>query len=512
MLSNNSDITDISLANNKLEDEDLGKILESVKEMKAVTSLDISHNSGNRQTGSMLGEILKMRKESSLTSIDLSWNKVTHEGAISIVGGLRENMTLKSLNMSWNSLGDEAGKQLGVVLGEDKVLEFLDLSNCKLHVAMSEIAKGLEDNKCLHRLVLDNNYLGLYSGKALLRAIISQDKTKVADFNKCILVEDDFILSEIEQNWTGHYTLNCAKEGHQQIADFLAAKAQETEGNCWRNEMLNGIPFTFPWHCDHLPDKKWAPPQPKKKKKSKKAAAPAPMMLELDVISTEHPLEDDDYIEMFIFDHIVHVLENIASDVNRIQLVRMLSLACYFKTQQVERLIEMFPYRQERVSVAVYYYNRVVDYGDYIDMLLAALGPDVMQEIARRIGPARVFNEEEPDGHYRLVLSKKEDRELFTHLVELAAGDDAGEADWQKCCFAVKLNACEHRVGPEEGVLLPIFEEKLPEAEAAPPEEEPAPPVEGAPAAPPVIIVDGESDLIFKIPELGALEFDYVGA
>ena len=51
MLSNNSDITDISLANNKLEDEDLGKILESVKEMKAVTSLDISHNSGNRQTG-----------------------------------------------------------------------------------------------------------------------------------------------------------------------------------------------------------------------------------------------------------------------------------------------------------------------------------------------------------------------------------------------------------------------------------------------------------------------------
>ena len=61
----------------------------------------------------MVGEILKMRKESSLTSLDLSWNKITHEGAISIVGGLRENMTLKSLNMSWNSLGDEASKQLG---------------------------------------------------------------------------------------------------------------------------------------------------------------------------------------------------------------------------------------------------------------------------------------------------------------------------------------------------------------------------------------------------------------
>lgn len=512
MLSNNSCITDLSLANNKLEDEDLGRILESVKDMQKITALDISHNSGNRETGKMLGEILKSRNDSALTSLDLSWNKITHEGAISVVTGLAANMVLKSLNLSWNSLGDEAGKQLGIVIGEDKVLEFLDVSNCKLHVAMSEIAKGLEDNRCLHRLVLDNNYLGLYSGKALLRAIITQDKTKVADFNKCILVPDDFILSEIEQNWTGHYTLDCGKPGHQEIVEFLAAKAQATEGNCWRNEMINGVPFTFPWHCDHLPDKKWAPPQPKKKKKkSKKATAPAPMVLELDVISTEHPHEDDDYIEMFIFDHVVQVLEDIASDVNRIQLVRMLSLACYFKTQQVERLIEMFPYRQERVNVAVYFYNRVVDYTDYIDMLLAALGPDVMQEIARRIGPARVFNEEEPDGHYRLVMSKKEDRELFVHLVELAAGDDAGEADWQKCCFAVKLNACEHRVGPE-GEALPIFEEKIPEAEAAPPEEEAPPPVEGAPAAPPVIIVDGEADLLFKIPELGALEIDYVGA
>ena len=51
MLSNNSDLTDISLANNKLEDEDLHDILESIKEMQAVTSLDISHNSGNRKTG-----------------------------------------------------------------------------------------------------------------------------------------------------------------------------------------------------------------------------------------------------------------------------------------------------------------------------------------------------------------------------------------------------------------------------------------------------------------------------
>ena len=67
-----------------------------------------------------------------------------------------------------------------------------------------------------------------------------------------------------------------------------------------------------------------------------------------------------------------------------------------------------------------------------------------------------MFNEEEPDGHYRLVLNKKEvsmleaalqycerpqvltldtrqDRDLFVHLIELAAGDS--EANVDKCCF-----------------------------------------------------------------------------
>jgi len=501
MLHNNSYVTELSLSNNKLDDQSLADILEAVKFMSTVVSLNLSHNHGNKETGVALRNMLSSGNEAVLTSLDLSWNKITHIGAIEICEGLKHNEILKVLHLSWNSLGDEAGRVLGRVLGEDKVLESLDLSNCKLLTpAMREIAQGLEENKTLHRLVLDKNYLGLYAGKALLRAIITQDKTKVANFDKCILVPDELILSEMEQNYTGHYTLDCTKESHLQIAEFLAEKAKITEGNCWRNEMMNGVPFSFPWYCDHLPDKKWMPPVPGKK-------GPSQVILELDVISTEHPAEDEESVEMFIFDYVVHVLEKIPSDVNRIQLVRMLSLACFFRTQQVERLIEIFPYRQERVNVAVYFYNRVIDHCDYVDMLLAALGPDMMQDVARRIGPARVFNEEEPDGHYRLMLSKKEDRELFVHLVELAAGDD-GEPDHSKCCFAKKLNATEHRVGPE-GELLPIFEEKI--EEAAPPEE-PEPLPEGAPVPPPKIEIDGESELMFQIPEQGILEFDYVGA
>lgn len=502
MLHNNSYITELSLADNKLDDQSLADILEAVKFMGTVQALNLSHNSGNKETGRALGDLLRAGTDAVLNTLDLSWNKITHVGAIQIAEGLVHNQILVRLDLSWNSLGDEAGKAIGNMLGQDKVLEYLELSNCKLTTpSMREIAEGLEKNKTLHRLVLDKNYLGLYAGKALLRAVILQDKTKVVEFDKCILVPDELILSEIEQNYTGHYTLDCSKEAHLQIIDFLAEKAKSTEGNCWRNEMLNAVPFSFPWHCEHLPDKTWKPPVPGGKK------GPTSVILEMDVISTEHPNEDEESVEMFIFDYVVMVLEKIPSDVNRIQLVQMLSLACYFRTQQVERLIEMFPFRQERVNVAVYFYNRVVDHADYIDMLLASLGPDVMQDVARVIGPARVFNEEEPDGHYRLVLSKKEDRELFVHLVELAAGDDA-EPDHKKCCFATKLNACEHRVGPE-GEILPIFEEKI-EPDGPPPEEEP--PAPDAVALPPKIEVDGEAEFMFQVPELGILEFDYVGA
>merc|ERR1719231_960502 len=85
-----------------------------------------------------------------------------------------------------------------------------------------------------------------------------------------------------------------------------------------------------------------------------------------------------------------------------------------------------------------------------------------MQDVARRLGPAKVFNEEEPDGHYRLMLDKKEDRDLFVHLIELAAGESEPNVD--KCCFQVRLNACTRRPVPQEdGTILQmdIFEDKI---------------------------------------------------
>merc|ERR1711871_83154 len=102
----------------------------------------------------------------------------------------------------------------------------------------------------------------------------------------------------------------------------------------------------------------------------------------------------------------------------------------------------------------------------------------------------------------RLILDKKEDRDLFVHLIELAAGESEPSVD--KCCFQVRLNACTKR---------PVKDE-----DGAPKEEEPAPEDPNAPPAPPKIesisTTGGlnEADLPFKIPEGGILEFDYVGA
>jgi len=312
----------------------------------------------------------------------------------------------------------------------------------------------------------------------------------------------------LEQNITGHYSLNLKTENHRLIAERLSELAQQTEGNAWRNEMVNAVPFSFPWHCNHFPEKKWPIPTP-----GKKDAKDKPLTLELDVISSMHPEESEESIEMFIFDHVLQILAQIPADASRIALVRMLSLSCFFRCQQVERIIELFPYREERVNVAIYFFNRVIDHGEYMDTLISTLGIDQMQDVSRRLGPARVFNEEEPDGHYRLILNKKEDRQLFVHLIELAAGES--DPDPSKCCFAVKLNATTHRVGvgEQEGQKLPIFEDKIEDEEGLEklPEEEVVLP-EGAPPPPPVIKVDGEEELPFKIPEMGILEFDYVGA
>jgi len=526
-LRESGSLTELSLANNKIEDQDLADIIDAVKEAGYITKLDLSRNKGDEKLGEALA-VLIGSKESGVEEVDVSWNKLSHKGALALANGMKDNKKLKKLNISWNSIGNEAGKTFGEVIKKDAVLEVLDLGNCKLETpAITIIAHGLAENKTLSKLILENNYLGLYSGKALLRAIILQDKTKVAEFHKCILSKDELILSEVEQNLTGHYVLNLkapplgdgTPHPHLQIADRLREGSMATDGNAWRNEMVNAVPFCFPWHCKHFvsedPKKhqKWPIPEP-----GKKDPKDRPLRLELDYVSNEFPDESEESIEMFIFDHIIQILANIPADATRIALVQMLSLACFFRCQQVERIIELFPYREERVNVAVYFYNRVVDHGEYMDTLISALGNEQMQDVARRLGPAKVFNEEEPDGHYRLILNKKEDRDLFVHLIDLAAGESEPAVD--KCCFQVKLNACTKRPVPDpEGIIqmLDIFEDKIEDPDAAPPPEEVIDPA--APPKPPRIVSIAtkpgglnEDDLPFKIPEAGILEFDYVGA
>jgi len=445
LLRESGSITELSLASNKLEDGDLADIIEAIKDSGYIVDLDISRNRGDTLMGEAISDMVKST-DSVVETLDLSWNKLKHKGALALAEGMQENKVLRFLNISWNSIGEEAGKMFGRVIAEDKILEHLDLGNCMLETpSITVIAQGLEANKALNKLILDNNRIGLYAGKALLRAIIMQDKTKVADFHKCVLVEDELIASEVTQNLTGHYTLNLKlpdmpngdPHPHRQIAMILSEGAKTTDGNAWRSEMLNAVPFSFPWSCKHFVNEdpkqheKWPIPTPGKKDKDK------PLVLELDYVSSEMPAEEEESIEMFIFDHIIQILASIPADTSRIALVRMLSLACFFRCQQVERIIELFPYREERVNVAIYFYNRIIDHGEYMDMLISALGNEQMQDVARRLGPAKVFNEEEPDGHYRLVLNKKEDRDLFVHLIELAAGDS--EANVDKCCFQVQM-------------------------------------------------------------------------
>ena len=45
---------------------------------------------------------------------------------------------------------------------------------------------------------------------------------------------------------------------------------------------------------------------------------------------------------------------------------------------QVERIIELFPYREERVNVAIYFYNRIIDHGAGLTLFCA--GADAIDE------------------------------------------------------------------------------------------------------------------------------------
>jgi hypothetical protein len=173
----------LRLASADVDDGELVPFARALHSNKSLQTLDVARNSVGssehlnvvRPSVTTGGEALAtmISINSTLTSLDLSWNYLRLAGAVEIGRALAYNSGLRELNLAYNAFGNAGAQAVGDALLSNTTLQRLDMShnNIPAQGALA-IASALKINSALPltELALGGNPLGNMGGRALLHA------------------------------------------------------------------------------------------------------------------------------------------------------------------------------------------------------------------------------------------------------------------------------------------------------------------------------------------------------
>lgn len=154
----NTTLTSLNLSFNGFGDAtDVGQALDEILQTNAtLTKLDVSDNGMGEAATQYISKALTYN--STLTALDASRNKIGAIGAQHISEGLVQNHTLKSLDLSHNPIGGAGALFLSEALQQDKTLTELNLKYAKVDKrGFTFLFDALKYNKYLSSLDLTDN-------------------------------------------------------------------------------------------------------------------------------------------------------------------------------------------------------------------------------------------------------------------------------------------------------------------------------------------------------------------
>eukprot|EP00956_Cyclotella_meneghiniana_P017020 scaffold27460_cov56-Cyclotella_meneghiniana.AAC.5 len=144
-LASSSSLVSLVLKNNQITDEDIERIFNNSSEHCNISHLDLSHN---QISCAGVESVVKkfISPHSSLSSLDLSGNKLCDECAATLGLALVDNESLMSLNLSLNGIGDTGGVALFESMRQNNVLRSINISSNRLGSntarVISEVLRG----------------------------------------------------------------------------------------------------------------------------------------------------------------------------------------------------------------------------------------------------------------------------------------------------------------------------------------------------------------------------------
>lgn len=187
----------LKMSNADLDDDEVAIFMDALQMNQSLLEIDISHNklggTGERSVHNKKENLTggaavaaALGANTTLQSIDLSWNKLGLLSAVSLEQALAINHTLLNLNLSYNTMRDEGAEAIGNSLPHNHALTSLDLSHNSIgSIGVFVIATGLKQNSHLRILNISGNPIGSYGGQALLKTLNYQSVEREILLNNC---------------------------------------------------------------------------------------------------------------------------------------------------------------------------------------------------------------------------------------------------------------------------------------------------------------------------------------
>jgi hypothetical protein len=205
---NNGDTCVASEINNEIFGDEAAHLIgEALKENTTLTTLDMSWNSIGPGGIRFVGEALK--KNTTLTALDLSWNIVGADETACFIGKMmKENTTLITLNLTGNGIGPDGACFLGEMLKENTTLTTLNLSyNNLLATGTRFIGEALKDNTTLTTLHLTANNIGPVGVRFVTEAL--KENTTLTNLHiDCFPDPSDYIKNAMRSGMHLNFTVS----------------------------------------------------------------------------------------------------------------------------------------------------------------------------------------------------------------------------------------------------------------------------------------------------------------
>ena len=411
VLRNNLNLSWLNVGANELGNACVRGIVQTAVDCALpLVHLNLSKNNVSSVGAVAVGKLLpKLQK---LQLLDLSWNGINGRGAQTLISAVTKAIQanrLEEVHLGWNAAGlCSAIEGLARALQANTSMQFLDLRSNNIQEKTAVVfAESLFSNKTLSKLILDDNPLGRLG----ICALMATPSEVFLSIENCTFKEQGSFNPESPN---GYYRLDLSKAYDRAIVGSLQRLAAADQGENWKNEKLNGVPFNFPE--DDIEG--WEIPE----KGILEVTYVATPKADAAKKESNSRIASDETCQ-----RLARFIDKQPNDAAKAEVIHTACAYFFFNALQLEALTSRILARQLKLDAVVSGWMRTVESTSHLRKWVEGWLTSPEQEaLAEKLGPLLYFETELPSGHYVLDLADPRGQHIAANLQRM------GNAERQK--------------------------------------------------------------------------------